>query len=323
MRDLTVILFVNNKGGDMDARRIEIFLRIAELGSINKAATELRISQPSLSRLLAHLEEEVGAPLLVRTRQGVSLTDAGEILVERAQPLLRQLQMIREEIGTRASSHFNLAMPFSLQRFVTAPLAEAILREAPQTTLRVYEGINNSIRIWMERGLVDAAVMVSTERAPDTFAATPLLHEGLMLVGDRKAGLRLDAPAPLSRLGAAQLILPGRPNVISAQVENALRRSGLPYQNRFEAESLSLCLELTRRGLGYTVMPYSALHHQLEIGGDLSAAPIRNLSVTWQLHVNRARRNAMPTRSVIAMLAKQVKSAISEGGWRFAEVFVK
>ena len=61
-------------------------------------------------------------------------------------------------------------------------------------------------------------------------------------------------------------------------------------------------------------MPYSALHHQLEIGGDLSAAPIRNLSVTWQLHVNRARRNAMPTRSVIAMLAKQVKSAISEGG---------
>ena len=165
--------------------------------------------------------------------------------------------------------------------------------------------------------------MVYTERAPDTFAATPLLHEGLMLVGDRKAELRLDAPAPLSHLGAAQLILPGRSNVISAQVENALRRSGLPYQNRFEAESLSLCLELTRRGLGYMVMPYSAMHHQLEIGGDLSAAPIRTLSVTWQLHVNRARRNAMPTRSVIAMLAKQVKSAISEGGWRFAEVFVK
>ena len=65
--------------------------------------------------------------------------------------------------------------------------------------------------------------MAYTERAPDTFAATPLLHEGLMLVGDRKAGLRLDAPAPLSRLGAAQLILPGRSYVISAQVENALR----------------------------------------------------------------------------------------------------
>ena len=92
-----------------------------------------------------------------------------------------------------------------------------------------------------------------------------------------------------SLLGAAQLILPGRPNVISAQVENVLRRSGLPYQNRFEAESRSLCPELTRRGLGYMVLPYSALHHQLEIGGDLSAAPIRTLSVTWQLHDNRAR----------------------------------
>jgi len=59
---------------------------------------------------------------------------------------------------------------------VGRPLAEAILRETPETTLWIYEGFNKSIRIWMERGLVDAAVMVSTERAPDTFAATPLLH---------------------------------------------------------------------------------------------------------------------------------------------------
>ena len=70
-------------------------------------------------------------------------------------------------------------------------------------------------------------------------------------------------------------------------------------------------------------VPYLALHHQLEIGDEISAAPIRNLSVTWHLHVNRARRNAMPTRSVIAMLTKQVKNAISEGGWSFAEVLVK
>jgi LysR family nitrogen assimilation transcriptional regulator len=110
---------------------------------------------------------------------------------------------------------------------VARPLAETILREKPENTLWIYEGINKSVRIWMEHGLVDAAVMVSTERAPDTFAATPLLHEGLMLVGDRKAGRRLDAPAALSRLGAAQLIQPGRPNVISAQVEIVLRNGAV------------------------------------------------------------------------------------------------
>ena len=104
----------------------------------------------------------------------------------------------------------------------------------PPGSLRVYEGINNFIRIWMERGLVDAAVMVSTERAPDTFAATPLLHEGLMLLGDHKTGLRLDAPAALSRLGAAQPIMPGRPNVISAQVEIVFGMERFPVDGRRE-----------------------------------------------------------------------------------------
>ncbi len=303
----------------MEARQIEHFLRIVELGSINKAATDLRMSQPSLSRVLSSLEQEVGAALLLRTPQGVRLTEAGEVLVERARPILRQLQLLRDDIGKRASSHFSLAMPFSLQRFITAPLAEAVLREAPETTLRVYEGINNSIRIWMETGMVDAAIMVSTERAPDTFSASPLLHEQLVLVGDRNAGLRLDTPVPLSRLGIAHLILPGRPNVISAQVENAMRRAGHRFNNSFEAESLSLCLELTRRGLGYTVMPYSALHHQLSESGELTAAPVKTLSVTWNLHINRARSYAVSTRSVIGMLNAQVRNAVDTQVWRFAK----
>jgi len=302
----------------MDARQIEYFLRIVELGSINKAAADLRMSQPSLSRWLSLLEHDVGTALLVRTPQGIRLTDAGQVLVDRARPILRDLQILRDDIGKRGSSQFNLAMPFSLQRLVTAPFAESILREAPETTLRVYEGINNAIRIWMESGTVDAAVMASTESAPDTFSVAPLLHEQLLLVGDRKAGLRLDTPVPLSRLGIAHLILPGRPNVISGHVEHAMRRAGYRYRNRFEAETLSLCLELTRRGLGYTVMPYSALYQRLNDQDELSAAPVKTLGVSWQLYVNRARTYAVSTRSVIRMLSNHIAKTIASGEWMFA-----
>ena len=303
----------------MDVRQIEYFLRIVELGSINRAAADLQMSQPSLSRWLSLLEHEVGTTLLVRTPQGTRPTDAGELLVDRAQPILRQLHQLRGDIGKRASSMFNLAMPFSLQRLITAPFAEFIMVNAPETTLRVYEGINKTIRMWMESGTVDAAVMASTETAPDTFSAAPLLHEQLLLVGDRNAGLRLDTAVPLSRLGTEQLILPGRPNVISAQVENAMRRAGHRYQNRFEAETLSLCLELTRRGLGYTVMPYSALHHQLGGENKLSAAPIKKLGVIWNLYVNRSRTYAVSTRSVIGVLTDHVGKKIASGEWRFAK----
>jgi LysR family transcriptional regulator, nitrogen assimilation regulatory protein len=302
----------------MQARLIEYFLRTTELGSINKTAADLRMSQPSLSRWLSLLEQEVGASLLVRSRQGVRATDAGQLLVDRARPILRELHALRDDVGKRASHRFNLAMPFSLQRFVTAPFAEFILRNAKETNLRVYEGINNSIRTWMETGIVDAAVMVSTERAPENFSASPLLQEQLLLVGDRNAGLRLDTWVPLSRLGIAHLILPGRPNVISALVENAMRRAGHPYRNRFEAETLSLCLELTRRGLGYTVMPYSALHHVLRDQGELTAAPVKTLIVTWRLHVNRARTYAVSTQTVVRTLSDHIAKTIASGEWMFA-----
>lgn len=303
----------------MEVRQIEYFLRVIELGSINKAAAALRMSQPSLSRWISHLEHETGTPLLVRTRRGIRLTDAGQVLADRARPILRELHILRDDIGKRGSRQFNLALPFSFQRLVTAPFAESILKTSPETNLRVYEGINNSIRLWMESGIIDAAVMATLETAPDTFSTEPLLYEQLVLVGDRKAGLRLDTPVPLSRVGIAHLILPGRPNVISVYVENAMRRAGYRYNNVFEAETLSLCLELTRRGLGYTLMPYSAMHKQIEKGGELSAAPVKTLGVTWNLYVNRARTYAVSARSVIQLLSEHVAKTVASGEWTFAK----
>lgn len=302
----------------MDARLLDYFLRVVELGSINRAAAELRLSQPSLSRWLVLLEREVGAPLLIRTRQGIRVTDAGRLLADRAGPILRQFQALRDEVGRKASAQVALGMPFSMQRLVTAPFADEIARQYVHIVLRVYEGINNAIRKWMEDGLIDVGVMVCTERTPDNFTTVPLVTEQLLLVGNAKAGLRLDTPVPLGRLDRAPIILPGRPNVVRAQVENAVRRAGYDYHNRFEAETLSLCLELTRRGLGYTVMPYCALHGLVDDATALSAAPIRDLHLTWALHMNRAREHSVPVRRLIGALQSFMTARVLSGEWRFA-----
>jgi LysR family transcriptional regulator, nitrogen assimilation regulatory protein len=304
----------------MEARLLEYFLRVVELGSINRAAAELNMSQPSLSRWLALLEHEIGTPLLIRGRQGVRATDAGLLLIDRSRPILRQFQLLCEEVGRKASAQVTLGMPFSMQRMVTAPFAEQVARQHPHVTLRVYEGINNSLRRWMQEGVLDVAVMACLEHAPESFTTMPILTEKLVLVGDSKAALRLDTQVPLSRLGIAHIILPGRPNVIRALVENTVRRNGYEYHNRFEAETLSLCLELARRGLGYTVMPYCTLHGQLEEGSTLSAAPIDNLSVTWALHVNRAREHAVVVRSLASALLNFISDQLKSGEWRFGEM---
>jgi LysR family transcriptional regulator, nitrogen assimilation regulatory protein len=113
----------------VDPKLLEYFLRVAEIGSINRAASELRLWQPSLSRWLSILEREVGTPLLIRSRQGIRPSDAGAVLAERSGRILRDIQALREEIGRKAITQVALAMPSSMQRLVTASFAQHVIAD--------------------------------------------------------------------------------------------------------------------------------------------------------------------------------------------------
>ena len=292
----------------MDARILEYFLRVVEVGSINRAAGELRLSQPSLSRWLTVLEHEVGTPLLIRTRRGVHPTDAGQQLVDRAQPILRQLNLLRDEIGGGAVSQVALGMPFALRRTVTVPFVAQLSRETPNLSLRVHEGMSHTIRSLMEEGLVDIGVVASSESSPDSFEVSPLFSERLFLVGPADAGLDVQSAVPVARLAELALILPDRPNVIRAQVEGAIHAAGGTYRGAIDAETLSLCLDLTRQGLGHTVMPESALSGQIGKDSGLCAAPIAGTDLTWSICANRARGHSVAVRRAAAGLRDFVEA---------------
>src|ERR1700741_16483 len=82
----------------MDLRLLQTFIRIAELGSFGRAAELLNQTQPTVSRQIAALEQEVGSRLFVRHRHGVSLTQAGVLFRDHAMQALRMLDRARAEI---------------------------------------------------------------------------------------------------------------------------------------------------------------------------------------------------------------------------------
>ncbi len=301
----------------MDARLLELFLRVLELGSINRAAGELRLSQPSVSRRLIELEREVGTPVVIRTPQGIRPTDAGLLLAQRARPILRQLNLLKDEVSQKASAQVTLAVPFSLRQVLTVPFTVETAKTQPHVRLRLFEGMNNQIRAMMEEGLVDAAIVVSTERVPASFEARPLVSEPLFLVGSKATRLKIDTPVPLSRLSSIELILPARPNAIRAHLENAMRRGGFSYRGRIEAETLTLCVELTRRGLGYTTLPASALVGRR--AGEFSAAPIKGMGVVWNLCLNRARSHSVVVRETAEAIRELTARQIARHVWRYAK----
>ena len=302
----------------MDPKILYYFLRVTELGSINRAAAELGLSQPSLSRWLSLLERDVDAPLLTRTSSGVRTTDAGERLAERARPILRQLDLLRDEIGREAVTQVALGMPSALQHIVTVPFVAQIVRDHPKVNLRLHEGINNSIRTLMENGSVDIGIMTSAERSPESFDTKPLVREHLMLVGPPS-----DTPGPAGdispeELRHIELILPGRPNMIRAEIEGAITRSGGVFRRHIEAETLSLCLELTRQGLGHTVMTYSAIHARMADDSSLTAVPIKGVDLTWSLCVNRTLVHTVTVQRIVTALRNFVTTQITEGDWPHA-----
>ncbi|MCJ8521845.1 LysR family transcriptional regulator [Rhizobium tarimense] len=69
-----------------------VFVRVADTGSLSRAARELKLSQPSVSRIVGGLEARLGTTLLLRTTRSISLTDAGGLYLEQAKRLLAEVE---------------------------------------------------------------------------------------------------------------------------------------------------------------------------------------------------------------------------------------
>src|SRR4051794_37550984 len=88
----------------MDVRKLQQFLAVSRSGSITAAARRLNIAQPALSHAIQALEDDLGAPLLVRHARGIILTEIGEVVAVQAEIISRELQRTRDIVAQRLAS---------------------------------------------------------------------------------------------------------------------------------------------------------------------------------------------------------------------------
>jgi len=231
---------------------------------------------------------------------------------------VRQMALLRESVGKSAAGQVSIGMPPSMQRMVTAPLIERIARQTPEVAIRVHEALNDTLLELMRSSLVDLAVGAFDIAGVRGYRSTPLVREPLLVAGAAAAGLSARQPVALARLRRERLILPSRPNVFRRTAEHSFKRAGHAMPMVIEAETVSLCLELARRGLGYTVMPFCALHEN-PAGRELSWAPVRGLYVTWALFENESRAGSPAVSGARGELLAQVARLFDRRQWPGAE----
>ena len=302
----------------MDFRLLEFFLRVVELGSINKAAANLHLSQPALSRHIGTLEHEMGSRLFTRTQGGVHLTDAGALLADRARPLLRQFAILKEQVGEKAVGHLAMGTPPAWHHLFTSPFVEKLTVQHPGVSLRVYEGVSNVLRDYMSVGLLDISIVPFDPTPAPGYRQTSFVREPIVLVGRAGDGLRADEPVSLSRLDGLKFVLPGRPNVLRVQVQHALERKGMQFRLAVETDTLALCLDLAQRGVGLTVLPACAVYAH-GLGDSISWAPIKGQYVSWALCENVARTHSQAVREGRRLVISTAAEALARKVWVGAE----
>lgn len=302
----------------MDSRLLEYFLRVAELGSINKAAADLQVSQPALSRHVAALEHEMGAQLFMRYQNGVRLTDAGRLLSDRARPLLRQFAILKDQVGETAAGQMAVGIPPSWHHVFTTKFVATLLVQHPKVALRMYEGVSHALRDHLFAGLLDLCIVPFDPMPANGYRQTALLREPLVLVGDGTSDFQPDVPVSISRLNGMKLVLPGKPNVLRVHVENAMTRKGLMFQLAVETDTLPLCLELARQGAGLTVVPACALHQHV-YGDAIQWAPLRDMYLTWALYENQARSHSQAVREGRRLMMITLADSLASRNWFGAE----
>src|SRR6266436_8268469 len=115
-------------------QELSAFVRAAETGSFSRVARELRVSQPSVSRMIASLEARLGVKMLLRTTRRVTPTDAGSVLLERARQILGDLDDAENAARGVDSLHgaLRVAMPGAFGTREVIPRLPGFLARHPQ-----------------------------------------------------------------------------------------------------------------------------------------------------------------------------------------------
>lgn len=290
----------------MDLKQLEYFVQVAELGSFSRAATQLGVAQPALSRQVRALEVELRETLLLRNGRGVTLTEPGRQLLARGRDILQLALAAQQEIGARRDEPVGqivVGLPPSLARRITVPLIEHFGREMPRAKLAVVEGFSTHIGEWLGTGRVDLGLVYNPEPNP-AIEITPVLQEKLMLVGSKAEMGRLDGRSvPLAELARLPLVMPQWGHSFRRLMETQAALAGVKLQIAWEVSSVPTILDLVRRGHGYAALTGSALSVEAQ-PDDLAQAVITAPEIFSTLCLASSaqkRRNALHLRTAEAI----------------------
>lgn len=293
----------------MELRHIRYFVAVAESRSLTLAAEQiLHTTQPSLSRQIRDLEEEIGAQLFVRSSRGLELTEAGKTFLDYARPILAQVAASTEATRRKA----NPSKPCFSLGFLTGhevdwlPETMRLLHEElPNANVMITSQISPDLAGGLVSGALDAAFMRREEGKPGLsyklVVREPL--EVFMPSDHPLARRKVIAPAELD--GQSFLNMSGTAPALRMVIDDYLHRQKIHVIPSHDVDNLAMAMSLIASTRGVALLPLYARHFAT---WSVTSRPLKAVAPTIDLVVGYRQENHSPVlKAFLAKLEEKVQ----------------
>lgn len=279
----------------MDLHTLATFLKVAEHLNITRAAEELFLSQPAVTKQIKALEAELGTELLVRGSRSLSLSPAGVLVLPMLKQVIELLSQARDtarESSNPGRGHLVLAAGTAIMSYVLPEVLAALKLAYPEAEVTVLSGKTTEVVRLVDDGTAHVG-LVTSEVSHKTLTVEPLFWDPLGIVaapGSRRAELLRD-------LAREPWLLFARGTGFRTFIDSVFAVEGIAPRVVMELESVEALKEMAAIGLGYTIVPLKAVKEQL-LADRLIEIPVHT-------KVRLARHNSLVYRPETSMVLAQ------------------
>lgn len=245
----------------MDVLQLRYLLAITETGSITRAATALRVAQPSLTQRMNQLERELGVRLLERGPTGARLTPAGVVFAKDAHRLVRQFDHLvataKEEREIRGL--VSVGLPSGAAAHLAAPLCAWVRKNWPGVRLELFESMSGYIEELFASGRMDLTLSYRDGPVDASGPEGALYSESLYLIGEPPDGLPDSDHVRVEDLVGVAIVAPGLHSSLRSLIEGVLREHEVEPDVIADVESLGTMVQLAEQGEACALLPLSAV----------------------------------------------------------------
>jgi len=249
----SINITINGLGRRLKVSQLVIFNRVMETGSLLRAANDLQMTQPAVTKVVQELEYCFEGELFSRTNRGVVPTDLGLLVARRIKSLLAELRLLADEVNDfrgGVTGHVVVGTLISASAHLLPSAIASLKRDAPGVLVTVREGPTVELFSALATGDLDVVVGRLPESELPISNAFPLSHfslfdDQLCVVAGKPHADGLSAVTALPELEGVPWILPPPESPMRLTADRLFRTSGLP----FPADAIESLSMLTNIGL--------------------------------------------------------------------------